>query len=426
MINETEATKPLYSVSSLTNEIRQQLEEEYDWVQVRGELSGFKRAPSGHAYFRLKDANAVLECVAWKGTVARWGGLDLQDGVEVITGGKITLYPPRGQYQLVVSTIRLAGIGALQQRFDVLKRMLAEEGLFDAATKKDLPVFPKKVAVITSPTGAAVRDFLRIVSEGNCPVCCTVCPVLVQGEESAAEISRMIETVNQSGEFDLIVLCRGGGSIEDLWSFNEEIVARSIHQSDLPVISAIGHEIDFTISDFAADMRAPTPTAAGQLVLDLFEYHRSNLHLQRDRLYRLIVPLLEREKERLEVSQQALKRYHPITVLAQKRQRLDDIMAGMIRSCAAITQQKHSLCKNYKESLQRFIVHSLEKRRQAVRRCDHLLHSYDPARNLARGYSLCRTSEGRLVRRIADVKVDDSVQVVVSDGAFSAQVTKED
>ncbi len=426
MIKEAEAAQPLYSVSSLTNEIRQKLEEEYDWVQVRGELSGFKRAPSGHAYFRLKDANAVLECVAWKGTVARWGGLDLQDGVEVITGGNITLYPPRGQYQLVVSTIRLAGIGALQQRFDALKRILSEEGLFDFENKKLLPDFPRKVAVITSPTGAAVRDFLRIVTAGHCPVCCTVCPVLVQGEESAAEISRMIEAVNQSGEFDLIVLCRGGGSLEDLWSFNEEIVARAIHKSDLPVISAIGHEIDFTISDFVADLRAPTPTAAGQLVLDLFENHRANLHLHRDRLFRLIVPLLEREKERLEVSQQALKRYHPITVIAQKRQRLDDIMAAMIRACESMTQQKRLSCKNYKESLQRFILHALEQRRQTVRRYDHLLHSYDPARNLARGYSICRTNEGYLVCRVADVKADDSIQVMVSDGAFAVRVVKED
>lgn len=425
MIKSPSAQTPL-SVAALTEAIRRQLEDAFDWVQVRGEISGFKKAPSGHAYFRLKDADAVLECVAWKTTVIRWSGLDLEDGTEVIAGGKITVYPPRGQYQLVVSAIRLAGIGLLQQRFEALKRLLAEEGLFDSERKKPLPNFPRRIAVITSPTGAAIQDFLRIVWQGACPVDCVVCPVLVQGVEAPGEIAEMIRSVNKMGGFDLIVLCRGGGSLEDLWAFNEEIVARAIFASKIPTISAIGHEIDFTIADFVADYRAPTPTAAGQWICDLFNNRRSLLHLDRDRLLRAFLPALQREKERLEVTRKALRRYHPLSVLAERRQRLDDLSDALARAVVEQVRDRRADCERAVQVLGRLAIHALEYRRQALRSCEHLLRSYNPLRNLSRGYTICRREDGRLVQKLSDVKPQDIVRVVVSDGAFGAAVLPKD
>lgn len=424
---KVESPQTPLSVSALTEAIRRQLEETYDWVQVQGEISGLKRAPSGHAYFRLKDSDAVLECVAWKTTVVRWAGLDLQDGDEVVAGGKVTVYPPRGQYQFVVTAIRRAGLGALQQRFEALKRRLADEGLFDPVRKRPLPSFPRKIAVITSPTGAAVYDFLRIIRQGACPVDCVVCPVLVQGAEASGEIADMIRSTNEIGGFDLIVLCRGGGSLEDLWAFNEEIVARVIVASKIPVISAIGHEIDFTIADFTADMRAPTPTAAGQLVCGLFNEHRRHLSMHRDRLHRAFLPALQRERDRLEVTRKALRRYHPITTLAEWRQRLDDLTDALVRSMMAVVQQGRMDCEHGLQVLGRSVIHELDRRRQTLRSCEHLLHSYNPLRNLSRGYSLCKREDGRLVRNLSDVEPRDVIRVIVSDGTFGAAVLpKED
>ncbi|MGC9328815.1 MAG: exodeoxyribonuclease VII large subunit [Candidatus Hinthialibacter sp.] len=425
MMQETEPQAP-FTVSSLTEAIRRQLEERYDWVQVRGEISGFKKAPSGHAYFRLKDANAVLECVAWRGTVVRWAGLDLQDGVEVIAGGKVTVYPPRGQYQLVVSAIRLAGLGALQQQFEALKRLLAQEGLFDPERKKPLPDFPRNIAVITSPSGAAVRDFLRMVRQGRCPVHCTICPVLVQGAEAAGEIARMIQAVNAKGGFDWIVLCRGGGSLEDLWAFNEEIVARAVAGSSIPVVSAVGHEIDYTIADFAADYRAPTPTAAGQLVCDFFESHRGRLRLIRDRLHRIFLPALARKRESLEVSRRALRRYHPMSTIADLRQRLDEYAADFHRAMTAAVHQGRTACGHRRRVLEDAMKHELNRKRQFIQSCERLLHSYNPRLNLSRGYAICQSENGRLVQKTSDVKAQDRVQITVSDGAFRAKVLQED
>ena len=332
MVNLSTGSIPvLLTVSELTLDIQQCLEERYDWVQVRGEISTFKKAPSGHAYFRLKDDGAVLECVAWKSTVIRWSGLELKDGDEVVAGGRITIYPPRGQYQMVVSAIRLAGVGALQQRFEKLKLKLAQEGLFDPERKKNLPRWLNRVAIITSPSGAAVQDFLRVVRNSHCPVEFTVCPVLVQGLEAAGEIAQMIERVNASNRFDLIILCRGGGSLEDLWAFNEEIVARAIAASQIPIITGIGHEIDFTIADFAADLRAPTPTAAAQVICNLFAEYRGQVYMALDRLSRCIMPQIQKERNRLIHAEKVLRRCHPVNLISLHRQKLDDILFRMMR-----------------------------------------------------------------------------------------------
>lgn len=411
-----------YSVSQFTEVLRKDLESKFDWVQIRGEISNFKKAPSGHVYFRLKDDDAVLECVAWRSTAVRWGGLELKDGKEVVAGGKITVYPPRGQYQLVVSAMRLAGLGALQQRFEALKRMLAEEGLFDSSRKKPLPRFPKKIAAITSPTGAAIRDFLKILHAARCPVDVTVCPVLVQGIEAAREIAAMIETVNRLRRFDVIVLCRGGGSLEDLWAFNEEIVARAIAGSSLPVISAVGHEIDFTIADFVADTRAPTPTAAGQLIAEIFERFRADLQWKADRLNRLVLPAIRNEKRRIEVLEQALRRYHPFSAVEQRRQRLDECVNFLLFSMKSHIETLKLRCRQSAQSIQTGCRYSIGRFRGDIERYHRLVHSFDPRKNLSRGYSICRHADGRLIARAAAVQREDRITITVSDGSFGATV----
>ncbi len=414
-----------YTVRELTEEIRRNLEERYEWVHVRGELSTYKKAPSGHAYFRLKDLDAVLECVAWKGTVVRWAGLDLEDGREVIAGGRITVYPPRGQYQLVVSTIQPAGIGILQQRFEELKQRLAREGLFDAARKRSLPAFPEKVAVITSPTGAAVQDFLKILHSNHCPVDVTICPVLVQGENAAADIAQMIRRVNAMNVFDLIVLCRGGGSLEDLWAFNEEITARAIFGAKTPVITGIGHEIDFTIADFVADVRAPTPTGAAQSICDLFDHHRYQLSLFSDRLLRIALPQVERWRERLDLTQKIIERYHPISLINQKRQRLDELHDDLFQHIKIVFHDRRRQLNERKKELLRAAKHELERHKNSLHRYENLLKSYDPAQTLARGFCICRKN-GRLVMRVADVAPDDTLRITVSDGSIDSKVIEVD
>jgi len=257
----------VYTVGSLTRELKNLVENKYRFVRVQGEISGLKRPFSGHAYFTLKDESAQLKAVLFKGS-ARYLEQDIADGQQVVCHGRLSIYEPRGDYQLIVDSVDFQGAGLLQQRFEKLKSKLAQEGLFSAERKKSLPKFPKEIVILTSPSGAAVHDFLKIWRKRAFPTNITIFPVRVQGAEAAGEIATALMTVNREyPECDIVVLCRGGGSLEDLWPFNEEILARAIARSNLPVVSAIGHEVDFTISDFCADMRAATPTAAAEALI---------------------------------------------------------------------------------------------------------------------------------------------------------------
>ncbi len=418
-----EGTRAPYSVSELTDEIRQKLESNYAWVQVRGEISNFKKAPSGHAYFRLKDENALLSCVAWRSTVARWAGLDLQDGVEVLAGGHITVYPPRGQYQLVVTSLRMAGIGLLQQQFEALKRRLAEEGYFDPEHKKPLPRFPQHIALITSSTGAAVRDFLNRLNQGKCPLEVTLCPVLVQGDRASAEIAAMIKRVNRmKNAFDLIVLCRGGGSLEDLWAFNEETAVKAIYDSHLPVLTGVGHEIDFTLADFTADLRASTPTGAAQVICTLFDEHRQRHEVAQSRLLRSILPTLRQWRERLELTQTALKRYHPIVVIQQQRQRLDEQQMRLIERMQSALEKRRRTVKEDSKQLTQRMQQSISEQRKDLLRYKHLLHSYNPSKNLERGFAICRDEKGKPITTIHKIHKGDSPWVQLADGSFHSKV----
>lgn len=255
----------ILTVSELTQEIKISLEGKFSQVSVVGEISGFKPHVSGHWYFNLKDANAVIACTMWKG-YNNYVFFTPQDGMKVIVNGKISVYPPRGNYQIDVRSMKPAGVGELQAAFEALKQKLAAEGLFDEELKKEIPLIPKKVGIVTAIDGAALRDMISIAERRFPLVELIIAPARVQGTGAAAEIAQSIKQLNEHYDIDVIIIARGGGSIEDLWAFNEEIVAREIANSVIPVVSGIGHEVDFTIADFVADLRAPTPSAAMELV----------------------------------------------------------------------------------------------------------------------------------------------------------------
>ena len=266
----TNFTPETLTVSELTSQIKSSLEENFSYVSVIGEISNFKPHVSGHWYFSVKDSNAVLSCTMWKG-YNNFVFFTPQDGMKIIVNGKITVYPPRGNYQLDVRSMKPAGAGELQAAFELLKQKLVEEGLFDEEHKKPVPQFPSKIGIVTAEDSAAFRDMVSVAQRRYPLVELIIVPVRVQGSGAAESIVQSLRLLNKSGEVDVIIVARGGGSIEDLWAFNEEIVAREIFKSKIPVISGVGHEIDFTIADFVADLRAPTPSAAMELATPKME-----------------------------------------------------------------------------------------------------------------------------------------------------------
>lgn len=255
----------ILTVSELTQEIKTSLEDKFSQVSVMGEISGFKPHISGHWYFNLKDATAVIACTMWRGFNSHVF-FTPQDGMKVILNGKISLYPPRGSYQIDVRSMKPAGVGELQAAFEALKQKLAAEGLFEKELKKEIPLIPGKIGIVTAIDGAALRDMISIAERRFPLVELVIAPARVQGTEAAAEIVESIKQLNEYNDIDLIIVARGGGSIEDLWAFNEEIVAREIANSEIPIVSGVGHEVDFTIADFVADLRTPTPSAAMEIV----------------------------------------------------------------------------------------------------------------------------------------------------------------
>lgn len=411
-----------YTVQQITREIQQHLEESYDWVQVQGELSGFKKAASGHAYFALKDSDAVLNCVAWKSTVIRWSGLDLKDGMEVIVGGNVTLYPARGQVQMVVSALRLAGVGTLQLRFERLKRQLMDEGLFDPDRKQPLPAYPKRIALLTSPMGAAVHDFLKTLRLYSTPVEVTVCPVPVQGDTAAPAIVNMLNSVDASGQFDLIVLCRGGGSLEDLWAFNEELVARAIAAASTPVLTGIGHEVDSSIADGVADAHASTPTAAATAIASIWSDHRKRLHSLEDRLLRCVAPRMKHERNRLTLMQRAIRRIHPRSFLTRHRMHLDDLILRLRQRMDQRLSRERAFMRTRQVALATALRHQLTGQRNRLQRVQALLHSYDPAHTLSRGYAICRDESGNPLQSVTEARPQDRIQVQLKDGRMHTTI----
>jgi exodeoxyribonuclease VII large subunit len=394
---------PVLSVSVLARYLKELLETDdlLHNVWVQGEISGCRTYASGHCYFTLKDAEAQLPCVFFKHARQRSAAPQLRDGMAIAANGSISLYERDGKLQLYVESVELIGEGALFLRFEQLKARLSAEGLFELERKRPIPEQPSVVGLVTSPDGAALRDMLRVLRTRYPLVQVILSPTLVQGSEAPAAIAAAIDRLNEHGEADVIIVARGGGSIEELWAFNEEVVARAIARSRIPVISGVGHETDFTIADFVADYRASTPTAAATKAVPDIADLRADLDEKRQILTTILDEKLERLKERLERAAYDLQRASPRSVLNQRRQQLDDLT----------------------EMLQTRISHLLSLRAERLRGQALRLHSLSPLLTIARGYAVVRRdSDQAVITSTQQVQPGEQLTIQVRDGSIPVEV----
>jgi exodeoxyribonuclease VII large subunit len=392
------------SVTEFTRRVKELLESGLRPGWVRGEVSNLRAQTSGHVYFSLKDAGAQLACVLFRGDAARQG-VALRDGLQVLAYGEVSVYEARGQYQLIVRALIEHGTGRLQQEFEQLKQRLAAEGLFDAARKQPVPLLPRTIGFITSPTGAAVQDFIRILSRRGWTGRLVVLPARVQGEGAAAELAQMLRTAEALEIFDLLVIGRGGGSIEDLWAFNEEPLVRAVAACGVPVISAVGHEIDYTLCDFAADVRAETPSGAAELISSNYVAATERLARAGETMAGSLDAAVARARERLDHARSRLRLLAPTAAIEHSHLRLDDL-ANRFGSALRATLQLR------RESLgaarARLAVASPEKRVQLeshrLLALWKRLESASQASVLKRGYAIVRDGQGRPVARARGIK----------------------
>lgn len=391
----------ILSVSELTKSIKLLLEDNFPKVWVEGEISNYIKHSSGHLYFTLKDEGAQIKCVVWRG-MTRYLFFEPENGMKVKANGQITVYERSGQYQLVISTMKPAGIGNLELAFQQLKARLDKEGLFDETHKKPIPKFPERIGVVTSPTGAAIRDIIKVIKYLSPWVEIILRPALVQGEGAAADIAKAIEEFNAYGDVDLVIVGRGGGSLEDLWPFNEEITARAIYASKIPIISAVGHQIDFTIADFVADLRAPTPSAAAEMAVPKGEELQQYLGESYRRLCRLQLDMLDSHKADLHklISRYGLRR--PLEIINFRMQRLDEL----------------------NQSFQKTSLHMIERFKNQLAVITTKLTAVSPKAIMQRGYAYVSSPPLTApIKTFTQVAVGDIVDVKLFKGGFKAGVT---
>jgi exodeoxyribonuclease VII large subunit len=385
----------VYTVGEITREIKRNIEEGFAPLAVEGEVTDFKKHSSGHLYFSLKDTDAQIACVLWRG---RSYGLSFQpqEGSKVLAFGALSVYERRGRYQLDVMWLRPIGAGEMQLAFEALKRKLAAEGIFDAEHKKPIPAFPSCIGVVTSETGAAIRDVSSIIARRAPWVRLVLRPAAVQGEGAAEDIAAAINEFNAWGGADVLIVGRGGGSAEDLSAFNQEIVARAIARSKIPVVSAVGHEIDFSISDFAADLRAPTPSAAAELVVSDREELIERIHFLSGRIARLLKTRIELLYERVSGFQKSYGMRRPGERIREYRQRLDDLMRGL-ETAAGLRLR----------DVKRKVDVAREK-----------LTALSPEAVLHRGYSITtRERDRRIVTRSEELQTEDTIRIRFASGS---------
>jgi exodeoxyribonuclease VII, large subunit len=418
-------TSKVLTVSELTRSIRGTLETKFGAVWVQGEISNYKLHPSGHQYFTLKDARAQIACVIFRNTMPPLRQ-PLADGAQVQVYGQVSVFEARGQYQLSVQILQPRGLGLLQAKFEALKRKLEAEGLFAAERKRPLPKFPRRIGIVTSPSGAAIRDILNVLQRRAPWLEILINPVRVQGSGAGAEIAvaiRELATPNEHWQpLDLILITRGGGSIEDLWEFNEEIVARTIVDVSVPIVSAIGHEIDFTICDFTADLRAPTPSAAAELIVpDIIDLRRRVDGCTRA-LARQLLNRIRDAQQRLDHARETLHR-----CLAHK---IDSYKRGLLYIKAALQARSPTrelmLRRNRLLDLNRRLLaapsHTIETARQRFRRIEGILRVLGPDATLHRGYSITMNERRKIIRTITAVRPKMKIRTRLSDGEFSSEV----
>lgn len=431
---QLQAQRKVWTVADLTSQIRNLLEMQFGQVWVTGEITNLKSQSSGHIYFTLKDRDSQLSCVLFRGEFQVDRAL-LQDGRKVIVQGQITVFEARGHYQLRVTAVELQGLGALQAAFEKLKARLHAEGLFRPERKRPLPKYPQRIGLITSPTGAAIRDVLHVIERRNPSLEIIFVPCRVQGDGAAGEIAVAIRMLNRfarspdpKATLDLILLTRGGGSLEDLWAFNEEIVARAIFESAVPIVSAVGHEIDFTISDFVADLRAATPSAAAEIITGGMIASCQFVAQSSKRMRQLAAQVLAGKQYELKQSLQNLARLHPRRRLNDWLQRLDDLRdrlsrcgrqgvrqhrvhcqnlldrLGRVRP-AVLLRQRRDLLLERQGRLREHLRHHLRELRNQIKNLESRLRLLGPDQVLARGYSITMDAQtGAIIRDAAEVK----------------------
>ena len=415
----------IYTVSEITRLVKLEIENAFPLVWVEGEISNLACPPSGHLYFTLKDEQCQLQAVMWRSNV-RQLKFDLKDGLKVVCRGKVSIYEARGQYQLMAELIEPKGKGALQLAFEQLKEKLRAEGLFEPQHKKPLPLFPKKVGVVTSPRGAAIIDILRTLERRFARLHILIYPVKVQGEGAADEIVKGIDYLGRQPDIDVLIVGRGGGSIEDLWAFNEEKVARAIFRCPIPVISAVGHEVDFTIADFVADLRASTPSVAAEIVIKEEQALVERLDGLRRRLTQNVLYFLQgRRQHVLNLSQHRIFPNFRVALYGLE-QRVDDLEHRardvFRRKRLELAENRHALalCDEKMTAAVRSYLQNLTARWD---RLSLELHNLSPLNVLKKGYTLCWKDDLRLIRRVEDVDPAKEVTVSFYKGAFTCRVS---
>jgi len=391
------------SVSDLNTYVKRNFDNDFILgnVMVAGEISNFKAHSSGHLYFSLKDENSKINCVMFRGEAA---GLKFKpkDGMKAICSGRVSVYVKEGAYQLYAASMQETGLGDLHLEFERIKALLASEGLFDASEKREIPEYPDKVAVITSRTGAAVQDIINVATKRNRKVSLTIFPAQVQGEGSAESVIKALQAVEMHGGFDVIIIARGGGSFEDLFSFNDENLARAIRRSPIPVVTGIGHEVDYTIADFVSDMRAATPSQAAELVVPSLKEMERGCEVLRFRLKSSAYSLLELSRERLDARRRALSRNNPATIVANEQLRLSE----------------------KKEHLRYLIGARLENEKDSLVGKSELLMAHSPLGVLGRGYAIVYGENGRILKKVEELDLQNTIRVRLCNGERTLEIER--
>ena len=446
---EAAPDRTILTPSSLNRLVRDLLEDALPSIWIEGELSNVSRPASGHLYFTLKDDKAQVRCAMFKPR-SGWLPFKPTDGLQVLARARVGLYEARGEFQLVVEHLEVAGEGALRRQFEQLKTMLAAEGLFDSARKRPLPALPRRIGILTSPTGAAVRDVLNVLGRRFPLVDVEILPVPVQGKEAPAAIVAMLDAASRARRHDVLLLTRGGGSLEDLWAFNDESLARAIARCSIPLVSAVGHEIDFSISDFIADLRAPTPSAAAELLVpDIGELDRE-LRQKHERLRLRMLRRIENSSQRSDHLLARLNLQRPAARLLRGRERLQQLSARLGRIAERTLERRRSRLAHARTGLSihdpgrrlqaagerasafqaRLLGetrHLLERRRSHVEELARALHAFSPLATLARGYAvLVESRSGQVVRRTGQVAPGDRLRAILADGELPLRVDTED
>ncbi len=444
--HDLQPERTIYSVSELNLNVRNLLESEFPRIWVEAEVSNLAMPASGHIYFSLKDSHAQVSCAMFKSR-KQLLKFKPENGQQVLVRARVSLYEPRGNYQLIIEHMEEAGDGALRRAFEELKSRLAAAGLFDEIHKQALPELPQRIGVVTSATGAAIRDVLSVLQRRFPAIPVLIYPVPVQGAGAATEIARTLRTASARKDCDVLLLVRGGGSLEDLWAFNEEIVAHAIVDSEIPIVCGVGHEIDITIADFAADVRAPTPSAAAELISPDQETYLQTFSWYQERLHQLLSNKIRRLAEQIDWLRKRLQQQHPLSYLQQQSQRLDELEQRVNK---AWQQQLRNSESNFKHLLHRLLSSSptqqinrgqqehsqfmqrlerslkqhIMQKKQHLAAVSRTLHAISPLETLSRGYAIATTENGTAITNYQQVQVGDKVQVQLHKGQIFTRVEK--